>query len=41
MKINLSKNKVLGTFKENELEKAGKFAEEMRNKYYGIYAGNG
>ena len=35
------KNKVLGTFKEDELEKAGKFAEEMRNKYYGVYAGNG
>ena len=33
------KNKVLGTFKEDELEKAGKFEEEMRQKYYGEYAG--
>ena len=33
------KNKVLGTFKEDELEKAGKFAEEMRQKYYGEFAG--
>ena len=33
------KNKVLGTFKEDELEKAGKFSEEMRQKLYGKYAG--
>jgi hypothetical protein len=34
------KNTCLKRFKENELEEAGKFAEEMRNKYYGEYAGN-
>lgn len=34
-------NKCLGRFKSDELELAAKFAEEMRNKYYGVYAGNG
>lgn len=34
-----SKNKILGRFKFNELEKAGEFAEEMRLKYYGEFAG--
>lgn len=33
------KNTVLGKFKANELEEAGKFAEEMRQKYYKEYAG--
>ena len=33
------KNKVLGRFKEEDLEEAGKFAEEMRKKYYGEFAG--
>ena len=33
------KNKVLGRFKEEELEEAGKFAEQMREKYYGAFAG--
>ena len=35
------KNKVLGLFQKDELEKAGKFAKEMRAKYYGEYAGMG
>ena len=33
------KNKVLGRFKEEDLEEAGKFAEQMREKYYGVFAG--
>ena len=33
------KNKVLGRFKEEDLEEAGKFAEQMREKYYGAFAG--
>lgn len=34
------KNKILGMFPEDKLEEAGKFAEEMRKKYYGEeYAG--
>lgn len=33
------KNAVLGKFSYDELEKAGKFAEEMRQKYYGEFAG--
>ena len=33
------KNKVLGRFKEEELEEAGKFADQMRDKYYGAFAG--
>lgn len=33
-------NTVLGKFSKNELEEAGKFAEEMREKYYGKFAGN-
>ena len=33
------KNKILGMFEENELELAAKFAEEMRQKYYGEFAG--
>ena len=35
------KNKILKTFMKDELELAAKYAEEMRNKYYGVYAGNG
>lgn len=31
------KNKVLGRF--DDVDEAGKFAEEMRQKYYGEYAG--
>lgn len=31
------KNKILGRF--DDVHEAGKFAEEMRNKYYGEYAG--
>ena len=34
------KNTCLGRFPENELEQAGKFAEEMRQKYYGKFAGS-
>ena len=34
------KNTVLGKFSYDELEQAGKFAEEMRQKYYGEFAGN-
>jgi hypothetical protein len=33
------KNTVLGRFKENELDIAGQFAEEMRQKYYGEFKG--
>lgn len=33
------KNARLGRFPYDELEQAGKFAEEMRAKYYGEYAG--
>ena len=33
------KNKILGTFKEEELEQAAIFAEKMRQKYYGEFAG--
>ena len=33
------KNAVLGKFSYDELEQAGKFAEEMRQKYYGEFAG--
>jgi len=33
------KNTVLGRFKIDELEEAGKFAEEMREKYYGKFKG--
>lgn len=33
------KNKVLGKFEKDNLDEAGKFAEEMREKYYGEYAG--
>lgn len=32
---------VLGTFPKEQLEEAGKFAEEMRQKYYGEFAGVG
>ena len=30
----------LGRFSKDKLEEAGKFAEKMRQKYYGEYAGN-
>ena len=33
------KNTCLGKFPKDQLEEAGKFAEEMRNKYYGEFAG--
>ena len=33
------KNTCLGRFPKDQLEEAGKFAEEMRKKYYGKYAG--
>ena len=33
------KNTVHGKFSYEELEQAGKFAEEMRQKYYGEFAG--
>ena len=33
------KNKILGRFEYNDLDKAGQFAEEMRQKYYGEFAG--
>lgn len=33
------KNTTLKRFKKNELEEAGKFAEKMRQKYYGEFAG--
>ena len=32
---------VLGTFPKDQLEEAGKFAEEMRQKYFGEFAGVG
>ena len=32
-------NTCLGRFPKDQLEEAGKFAEEMRQKYYGKYAG--
>jgi hypothetical protein len=35
------KNTVLKTFPLDQLEDAGKYAEEMRKKYYGDYAGKG
>jgi hypothetical protein len=34
------KNTHLGRFKKDQLEEAGKFAEEMRQKYYGVFAGS-
>lgn len=34
------KNTHLGRFDYEDLDKAGKFAEEMRQKYYGEFAGN-
>ena len=34
------KNTVLGKFPKDQLEEAGKFAEQMRQKYYGKFAGN-
>ena len=34
------KNSVLAKFPENQLEEAGKFAELLRQEYYGEYAGN-
>ena len=33
------KNTCLGKFEYDELDKAGQFAEEMRQKYYGEFAG--
>lgn len=33
------KGKILGTFPKDQLEEAGKFAEEMRKKYYGEFRG--
>ena len=33
------KNTCLGRFPKNQLEEAGRFAEEMREKYYGKFAG--
>ena len=33
------KNKILGYFPYEQLEEAGAFAEQMRQKYYGEYAG--
>ena len=33
------KNTCLGKFPKDQLEDAGKFAEEMRKKYYGEFAG--
>lgn len=35
------KNKRLGFFEKDELLKAAEFAEQMREKYYGQFAGNG
>lgn len=35
------KNTILGKFPKEQLEEAGKFAEEMRQKYYGEFAGLG
>lgn len=34
------KNTVLKSFPYEQLEEAGRYAEEMRQKYYGEYAGN-
>ena len=34
------KNTVLGKFVYEDLDKAGQFAEEMRQKYYGKFAGS-
>lgn len=34
------KGTCLGRFSKDRLEEAGKFAEKMRQKYYGEYAGN-
>lgn len=34
------KNTHLGRFPKDKLEEAGKFAEEMRQKYYGEFSGN-
>lgn len=34
------KNTVLGKFDYEDLDKAGQFAEEMRQKYYGEFAGS-
>ena len=34
------KNTVLGKFEYEDLDKAGKFAKEMRAKYYGEFAGS-
>lgn len=33
------KNKILGKFSLEDLDKAGQYAEEMRQKYYGEFAG--
>lgn len=33
------KNTILGRFPLDKLDKAAQFAEEMRQKYYGKYAG--
>lgn len=33
------KGTILGTFPKDQLEEAGRFAEQMRKKYYGEYAG--
>ncbi len=33
------KGTTLGTFSKEQLQEAGKFAEKMRQKYYGEYAG--
>lgn len=35
------KNTILGLFPKDQLEEAGKFAKEMRAKYYGEFAGIG
>lgn len=34
------KNTVLGKFEHEDLDEAGKFAEKMRQKYYGKFAGS-
>jgi len=34
------KNKRLKSFPSDQLEEAGKYAEEMRHKYYGTFSGN-
>jgi hypothetical protein len=33
------KNRILGRFPKDQLEEAGRFAEEMRTRYYGEFAG--